>query len=98
MVQVVLRVTPRCEGELDVLGLIFHLCVDPSQSGRGSESPGPPGRAGLPCVSSGKDSVYQRQQNWRVPNSLTEGVQVCPLTAFFIHVYVIVTYKCTVYS
>ena len=91
LLQVVLRLTPLCEGEIDVLGIIFHLCVDqplpsspssPSLGGRGSESPGPPGRTSLPSLSvSGRDGLFQRQQNLRVQQSLAEGVQVCYLSS-----------------
>ena len=72
----VLRVTPLCEGELDILGFIYHLCVEQGGQVKGSESPSA-SRASLPTLSvSSKDTLYQRQQNIGVQHSLVQGVQV----------------------
>lgn len=71
-----LRVTPLREGELDVLGFIYHLCVEQGGQVKGSESP-PASRASLPSLSvSSRDTLYQKQQNIGVQHSLAQGVQV----------------------
>lgn len=71
--QVILSITPLCEGELDVLGVIYHLCVDQTAQVKGSESPQPPSsKTSLPSLNiSSRDPLYQRHQH-----SLAEGVQV----------------------
>ena len=73
-----LRVTPLREGELDVLGFIYNLCVEPGAPVKGSESPQTASsRADLPSLTiSSKDSLYQRHQSSGVQHSLAEGVQV----------------------
>lgn len=91
LVQVVLRITPLCEGELTVLGFIYHLCVDyegtqqqqrQSSSKKGSESPGRTSQLPSLTVSS-KDTLYQKQQNYKVQQSLAEGVQVYTCTYMY---------------
>lgn len=73
MSQVMLKITPLCEGELDVLGFIYHLCVEQTAQVKGSESPQPSSsKTSLPSLNiSSRDTLYQRHQH-----SLAEGVQV----------------------
>lgn len=73
MSQVMLKITPLCEGELDVLGFIYHLCVEQTAQVKGSESPQPSSsKTSLPSLNiSSRDTLYQRHQH-----SLSEGVQV----------------------
>lgn len=73
MPQVMLKITPLCEGELDVLGFIYHLCVEQTAQVKGSESPQPSSsKTSLPSLNiSSRDTLYHRHQH-----SLAEGVQV----------------------
>ena len=84
VLQVMLRVTPLREGELDVLGFIYNLCVEPGAPVKGSESPQTAScRANLPSLTiSSKDSLYQRHKSSGVQHSLAEGVQVHACNCF----------------
>jgi len=62
-IQVILHITPLSEGELQVTGFVFNLCVDTSQSG--SNSPLTPGnhRANSLTFSlTSRDVLYQVMQ------------------------------------
>lgn len=73
-----LRITPLQEGELDILGFIYHLCVEPEMVGKTSVSPSMTGsRLSLPSMSiSSGDSLYQQHYSSEVQHSLEEGIQV----------------------
>ena len=74
--QVTLRVTPLREGDLEVLGFVYNLCVDTSQQ-KGSDSPlQPASRPNVPSMAiSSRDSLYQKHQGSGVQMNLAEGVQ-----------------------
>lgn len=71
-----LHITPLKEGDLEVLGFIYNLCVDITQQ-KGSDSPVQPGsRTNLPSLTvSSRDSLYQKHQGTGIQGILAEGVQ-----------------------
>ena len=74
--QLTLHITPLKEGDLEVLGFVYNLCVDTTQL-KGSESPIQTSiRTNLPSLSfSSRDSLYQKHQSRGVQEILAEGVQ-----------------------
>ena len=73
--QVTLRLTPLREGDLEVLGFVYNLCVDTSQQ-KGSDSPlQPASRPNVPSMAiSSRDSLYQKHQGSGVQMTLADGV------------------------
>ena len=70
-------ITPLREGELEVVGFIYNLCVDKTHPG-GSASPIPSSssRSNLLSMSvNSRESLYQVTQGAGVQAILTEGVQ-----------------------
>ena len=75
--QVTVYITPLREGELEVIGFIYNLCVDKTHP-QGSASPvsNSASRANLLSMSvNSRESLYQVTQGAGVQAILTEGVQ-----------------------